>query len=362
MKSVALVAVLILSLAAALCPGLGEPLAGVAGDSQTQTPAKPAVQSVAKSGEPGAAPVLTAEDKELLAEAFRLKLALGDEVWPGLGSAPIPVIIYNESYEFLTGPVNPALEPPWAVVEKDDFLGQPYYRRPAENPQAFAIDLGEQWAASMTSLARLSRKVPLKLAPDFYVVLLLHEVFHAFQASLEAARFRRATSLYALERNYPFKDPAFAKAWTEEGALLAAALKAPDRATTLENVRAFLLKRASRRAPLPFSLGTADYESEMEWLEGLGKYAEIRFYELAAARSSDPAFARYKPGLPYWSMDFIRLEKHLGSQEGDLRFYLSGMAQARILDRLSPDWKVRFFKDGGALEDRLQSLVQGRSR
>jgi hypothetical protein len=38
------------------------------------------------------------------------------------------------------------------------------------------------------------------------------------------------------------------------------------------------------------------------------------------------------------------------------------MAQARILDRLSPDWKVRFFKDGGALEDRLQSLVQGRSR
>lgn len=362
MKSVVSITILTLTLASGLWPGLSVPLIDVADILQTQTPAKPTLPAGAKSKEPEAAPVLTAEDKELLAEALRLKQALGDEVWPGLGSAPIPIIIYNESYEFLTGAVNPAPQPPWSVVEKDDFLGEPYYRRPAQNPQSFAIDLGEQWAASMSSHERMIRKTPLKLAPDFYVALLLHEVFHAFQASLEAARFRRALALYALEREYPAKDAVFAKAWTEEGALLAAALKAKDRETTLDKVRAFLKERESRRAPLPFSLGTADYECEMEWLEGLGKYAEIRFYELAAARSSDPAFAAYKPGLPYWTWDFVRLEKQLGSQEGDLRFYLSGMAQARILDRLSPDWKARFFKDGGTLEDRLQALARGSSR
>jgi hypothetical protein len=88
----------------------------------------------------------------------------------------------------------------------------------------------------------------------------------------------------------------------------------------------------------------------------------MRFYELAAARGAqEPAFAAYKPGQPFLTWDFVRLEKQLGAQEGDLRFYLSGMAQARLLDRLAPEWKVRFFKDGGAPEGRLQTLAQGRS-
>lgn len=334
-----------------------------AGAPQTQSAAaKPKVPAAAKPAVPPPSPFLTAQDKELLAEALRLKQALGDEVWPGFGGAPIPIIIYNDGYEFLTGPVNPAPQPPWAKVEKDDFLGHPYYRRPAENPQAFAVDLGEQWAGRMTSLETMHRKMAFKIGPNFYAVLILHEVFHAFQATMEPARFRRILALYALERDYPAKDPAFAKAWTEEGALLAAAVKAEDRAMTLNKVRAFLENRESRRATLPFSFGAADYERGLEWLEGLAKYVEIRFYELAAARASDPAFAAYKSGFPLWTWDFARLEKQLGSQGGDLRFYLSGMAQARILDRLSPDWKARFFRDGGALEDRLQALVQGPSR
>jgi hypothetical protein len=324
--------------------------------SQPQAPGAPQTQPAAKPAVPEPSPFLSARDKELLAEALRLKRILGDEVWPGFGSAAIPVIIYNEGYEFLTGPVNPLPRPPWVKVEKDDFSGQPYYRRPAQNPQAFAVDLGEQWAGSMTSLeTMMNRKV--RINPDFYVVLVLHEVFHAFQATVEPARFREANAMYVLEKKYPAKEPAFAKAWTEEGALLAAAVKAKDREETLDRVRAFLRQRDSRREPLLFSIVTADYECQLEWLEGLAKYAEIRFYELAAARAKEPAFAAYKPGLPYWTWDFVRLDKQLGTQEGDLRFYLSGMAQARILDRLSPDWKVRFLKDGGTTEDRLRALI-----
>jgi hypothetical protein len=337
------------------------PRAQAAGVSRTQSAAKPATP-VPKPAVPAPAPspFLSARDKELLTEALRLKQILGDEVWPDFGSSAIPVIIYNEGYEFLTGPVNPLPQPPWVKVEKDDFAGQPYYRRPAQNPQAFAEDLGDRWAGSMTSLELMNRKAPFKLAPDLYVVAILHEVFHAFQATVETARFRRTMDLYTLERSYPAKDPAFAKAWTEEGALLAAALKAKDREQVLDGVRAFLRQRESRRRSLPFSLDAADYERGMEWLEGLAKYVEIRFYELAAARAQEPAFAAYKPGLPFWTWDFVRLEKQLGTQEGDLRFYLSGMAQARLLDRLAPEWKLHFFYYGGAMEDRLQALAQGR--
>ncbi len=314
-------------------------------------------QADSKSMIPAVSPILTDQDKTLLQEALRLKRILGDEVWPGLGKVAVPVILYNDSYEFLINSASPP-PPPWVEVEGDVFSGETYYRRPAENPQAFAVEIGEVWAGSMSSFDRMAGKIPLKISPDFYVVLLLHEVFHAFQADEAPARFRRASALYAMEKDYPFKNPEFAKAWTSEGALLSAALRAKGRAEVLDATRAFLENRRARRRLITSIIGISDYEREMEWLEGLPKYAEIRFYELAAARAEEPAFADYRPGLPYWTWDFVRLEKQLGTQPGDLRFYLSGMAQARILDRLSPGWKSRFFKEGGAMEDRLQALVE----
>ena len=39
--------------------------------------------------------------------------------------------------------------------------------------------------------------------------------------------------------------------------------------------------------------------------------------------------------------------------EGDGRFYYSGMAQAYLLDRLLPGWKQRAFEDGIWLETLL---------
>ncbi len=316
-------------------------------------------------------PRLAARDKELLVEILRLKRVLGDEVWPGLGTTRIPIILYNESFEFLTGAITPPPPPPWVKVDADDFAGQPYFLRPACDPQAFAVDVDGhgRWAGSMTSLdAILARKVSFKPPPDFYVVLVLHEVFHAFQAIREPERFRRAMALYAVEKDYPAVDPAFAKAWTEEGALLASALKAKDRQGLLDAVRAFLRRRESRRrewleanrpssTDAPGSIDLAGYERGLEWLEGLGKYAEMRFYELAAARASEPAFAAYKPSLPYWIWDYVRLERQMGAQKGDLRFYITGMAQALLLDRLSPGWKASFSNGGRSMEELLAAVL-----
>jgi hypothetical protein len=208
----------------------------------------------------------------------------------------------------------------------------------------------------MSTLDRMNRKVPFKIAADFYVVLLLHEMFHAFQAREAPARFRRTLALYAVEKNYPAKDPGFVKAWNTEGALLSAALKTQDRGELLAATRDFLQNRQKRRAQIPLSVSIADYEREMEWLEGLAKYAEIRFYELAATSSAEKGAIRYRSGLPFWSPDFMRLERVMGAQAGDLRFYLSGMAQSRILDRLAPDWKQRFLQ-AGILEDLCHAYV-----
>ena len=76
------------------------------------------------------------------------------------------------------------------------------------------------------------------------------------------------------------------------------------------------------------------------------------------ARAGQESFARYRSGLHYLvRADFARLEESLGRQAGDLRFYLSGMAMARLLDRLDPGWKGRAFEDGAELEDLLRSAI-----
>ena len=90
---------------------------------------------------------MTPIDKVRLAEALHLKAELGDAVWPGYTGLDAPVIIWNDEYEFLFGMSTPPSD--WEAVPDDDFEGQPYYRRPADDPQNFAVPVGDQWAASV---------------------------------------------------------------------------------------------------------------------------------------------------------------------------------------------------------------------
>jgi hypothetical protein len=301
-------------------------------------------------------PLLSAADKSEVAEALRLQSSLGDQVWPGFGHSRIPMILYNDKYEFLTGAANPPA--PWTPVEGDSFQSRPYYRRVAGKPQAFAVRIGTTWAGSMSTLERMNVKVPLKITPDYHIVMILHEMFHAYQAVQSPVRFARARAVYSSEDRYHKLDAAFAAAWNTEGSLLAAGLKANDDPQARLGVRRFLQARDTRRAQASLSQELTAYERELEWLEGLAKYVEIRFYELAASHGSDPSFAGYKPGLPYWRLDLMRLEKAMGQQAGDLRFYLSGMAQARLLDRLNIGWQVRAMRDEVYLEDLLRVAVE----
>jgi hypothetical protein len=299
--------------------------------------------------------VLSTTDKAELTEILRLKTDLGDQVWPGLGRIDIPIILYNESFEFLVGEAKPPS--PWQVVKGDDFLGRPYYRRPAENPQAFAVTVGTLWAGSGGTLELMNRKIPFRLSREFHVVIMLHEVFHAFQATLAPQRFAKAMSVYKSEGRYPYKDLPFSAAWNSEGEALADGLKATEEAAIRGLAQKFLDIRDARRRQISLDPELNSYERELEWLEGLAKYAEVRFYELAASLTSEAAYANYRSGHPFWPADLARLRRNLGLQEGDLRFYLSGLAQARLLDRLCPGWKAKAFEDKVNLEDSLGAAI-----
>lgn len=303
----------------------------------------------------GPAGVLTPADQTELAEIFRLKAEVGNRVWPGFAKCGIPIVLYNDDFEFLVGSDDPPS--PWMKFPDGDFAGAPYHRRPRSQAQAFAIKVGGTWAGSFSTLGRMNAKAPFKLPPDFHVVLALHEMFHAFQATQAPERFARALKVYAAEDRYPFKNQEFAAAWTSEGAALARGIQAADDVAAATAAREFLKIRDERRARAALAPDLLGFERELEWLEGLAKYAEIGFYEIAATLPPGPAAYRYAVPMLFIQSDYIRLGNGLGAQSGDLRFYLSGMAQARLLDRLSPGWKDKALPGPASLEDLIREGV-----
>lgn len=320
-----------------------------------------------RRSEPIAAPTLSSGQKAQVRGALRMQRELGEQIWPGLSETDVPAILFNDRYEFLVGHGNPTA--PWEVVAGDEIDGRPYYRRAANDPQSFAVRVGSGWAASLGSMDLMNRElllnlrrdlppglaqlVPYPLATvgrDFGQTALLHEIFHVHQAGKSPQRFEQSEALYRHHRgNYPYADQAFATAWNREGELLAAALKAPDDAETRRLVTAFLSLRRERRAGASLSAELIAMEQEREWLEGTALYVEMRGHELAAAAG----WAGFRPGLRWWQTYFRTLEHALGQDDGDGRFYVSGMAMARLLDRLNPDWKVEALQPGITLEQLL---------
>jgi len=203
----------------------------------------------------------------------------------------------------------------------------------------------------------MNSQVPFPLGREFHVAIALHEVFHAFQATLAPQPFASAMGVYKSEEKYPYQDPEFSSAWNSEGEALADALVATEKEAVSGLVKKFLDVREARRTQIMLNPGLIFYERELEWLEGLAKYAEVQFYKLAASRASEAAYANYRSGHPFWPADLARLRRSLGGQKGDLRFYLSGAAQALLLDRLLPDWKYKPISELTDLEDCLRASL-----
>ncbi len=108
-----------------------------------------------------------------------------------------------------------------------------------------------------------------------------------------------------------------------------------------------------------------DYEQQREWLEGLARYAEMEIWRLAATSGYQPLpdtvqlpdFDNYAGFNTRWSQEIGQISRMAGDQ-GDGRFYYSGMAQAYILDRLMPDWKQKAFAADISLENLLMAASE----
>ena len=346
---------------------------------------------------------LDAREKARLAEFFHLRQTLGESVWPGWGQANIPVILYNEAYIFLLGyplPPDGWLTVPgreqqggsWDRVPGDTFEGRVYYRQPLspadEVPQAFTVRVGDYWAASLPTkewmtvllIEQLQRDLPALLRPvfpyrlatslllggsDSYIAMLAHESFHAHQGWVAEERLVAAESATQWEARYPWDNPDLQDAWREELALLRAALDAETNAESRALVRQFLEHRQQRRQMFSLEGPLTEYEQQREWLEGTAKYVELEIWRQAFLTpgykpvdllAGDSQFENYAAFEKRWSQEMAQMAR-MADDEGDGRFYYSGMAQSVLLDRLLPAWKISFLDGGEFLETLLEEAL-----
>lgn len=331
---------------------------------------------------------LDPQEKSFLAEALHLKQTVGESLWPDWGRAEIPFLSRNEQYGFLVGDPNPP--PGWEQVSGDTFLGNPYYR--IHNPEsvAFAVPIGNRWAASLPtkewmqiSFANNLRdhipgflkpvfpyRLPMRLfnlnSSDFHIAILLHESFHAFQAGMAPDRFAEARKAYRVETNYPWENSELQKSWKLELTLLARAVNASSDEEEASLAREFLAARRERRQRHGLDVSMMNYERHMEWLEGLAKYIELAVWREASLNrdyvplpelSVDPDFQKYKTFPGQWSKELMNMRMQ-SARQGDIRFYYSGMAQAFLLDRLRPRWKTRIMDQDVWLEGLMAEATE----
>lgn len=313
-------------------------------------------------------PILNNVDQNELLEVIRLKESIGDQLWPGFKEADIPIIFFNNKYEFLYS--KNEINSNFDLITDNIFSNGFIYRTEAVNSKAFAVLVEDKWAGSIGTLETINKEYflgirgelpplirslfPYQLAKinrDMHVSATLHEMFHAYQATMNSERFNHIDSSYI---NYPLNNQETNELWNKEGYYLNLALNSNDVDTIKNCLKNFFEVRDNRREYI--SQTEIIFEKQYEWLEGTAKYVEIKSYELASEIEKSPYNINYKNDVSYWNMEFKRLSE-LGSLD-DFRFYISGMAQGRILDKLNIEWKNKMFDNDVYLEDLLRDYLR----
>lgn len=209
-----------------------------------------------------------------------------------------------------------------------------------------------------------STEAVLLRGSDGYISLLAHESFHAFQGTAAPERLATAERALAAEAAYPWQDAGLQADWQTELDFLAAALAAESEAETIALTTQFLSQRQQRRPEAGLTDAQINFERQREWLEGLARYVELEIWRQAAqsdyrpipALADDGDFGEYTGFDRRWSQEVDQIRR-MANDEGEGRFYYTGMAQAVLLDRLMPGWKQAIFADGVFLEDLLATAV-----
>jgi len=197
-----------------------------------------------------------------------------------------------------------------------------------------------------------------------WVTMVVHEYFHGFQYKhtpylehLQALPVTPDSLQKIYKRNAWFKEKL-----DKENALLLAAIGAPQKSDSL--IDAFFALRNARRTETKQKLGLdiASYEKAYETMEGTARYVEYKLYEQFSQKQPDPKLSSsdtaYK-AYAYFSNYSIEKDAWLYKSSQGSYYYATGFNTARLLDRLTIEYKSKLFRNGPlTLEDLLRKPMK----
>ena len=291
---------------------------------------------------------LPADDGVRIREFYRLADQIQDKVWPGWSKTPAPLLLVSTDTEYLTHFPTPPKD-----FQK---VGDDIYARPRQFPSnmqatfpAFGfppvIVIGEPKATSSQT------STP-------WLITLMHEHFHQLQwaqpeylkaiADLGLSK-GDATGMWMLNYPYPYDNPEVAGAFEHLRDSLLEALSEVEQKKFDQLSKQYLKDRKQFFAQL--LPGDHKYFSFQLWQEGVARYTQIKSAEAAgdyqpsaeyAALPDFTPFSTYAVTVRARTLDEL---KHIDiTQSKREAFYSFGAAEALLLDRINPEWKVEYFK------------------
>lgn len=304
---------------------------------------------------------LSKNDVALIREALHLQSVLGRSIWPNWNSSKTPFLYKTPGYDFLINhPKPPADFKPF----NDKLWGAEIMVR--ANKDTFSYRAAYPIEGIITVVVSAPKK---EEDPCSWVLMAAHELFHIYQGfdrSVANPFIGKYSNYHELSFPFDYKNKNILAGCGIEAELLVNLVTK----NIINSGDSVVSKKVFNRMQTIFSAIITDslqikYKQWMEWLEGVAKYTEYKLAYLAGSPSGYKPSKEFSDTFPDASYADLWTKSYAGQispirfvgegVSGSMMFYYTGIGKALVLDKIQPDWKMRYFKKN------LDALIAERS-
>lgn len=281
-------------------------------------------------------------------EFYRLAAQIDENVWPGWGKTPAPLLLVTPETEFLFHHPSPPGD--FRKMQDGSF----------ERPRTFNTGLLATFPAfgppSVIVVGEPQNTNAKTSTP--WLIVVMHEHFHQFQhgyigynEALTALgqSLGKVSSAWMLNYPFPYDRPEVAKGFEHLRDLLLKALTEKDGSKATQLAKSYVTERKKAFAQL--TPEDHKYIAFQLWQEGIARYTQIRVAEAAAGYEPTAAFQALPDYQPFVTQAAkARTETLAELKRADMAkwkrvfVYSFGAAEGLLLDRFHPDWQAEYFK------------------
>jgi hypothetical protein len=294
--------------------------------------------------------------RTMIRDARQIVERSGDEVWPGFSGVPMPVQLVEAKREVLfCAPAAPGFIP----ISGDRVTGCGLQVRRRELP----VDISAANYLGEFLVIQLGLPSALEASRPEWIVTLLHEAFHQFQASLVgyqdavdtvAKTLGQSGSDWMLNYHFPYADPGVAAAFNDMNRCALAYLSNRSTDETGKLVADYVRARRKARA----IVGEKDwrYFEFQVGQEGVARWSELKLAGIAGRRDERIAITAQDRWAGLATSLRAMNDQGLGIWKRST-FYVLGAVEADMLEQVAPGWKRRYARAPFSIGEQLDAAM-----